>query len=186
MHSCHGLCDLVTGLWLVKREFNCRPVHVLVIEKWHWDKFFSAYFRSPISIIPPVLNTHSLTCHWSYKRQQLAAFLNNTLKKRHYYALNTKVTYHMQTIKLSWQGPVEKFTAVCSTYFLHTSVASMPTYKISYWIQRIFFLAISTNTWKNFPCKNYRSYVNCVFTQITNKCIQTSVIVLKTVYYKGD
>jgi hypothetical protein len=35
-----------------------------VVNKWHWPRFFSEYFGSPLSAtIPPMLHTHSFIYH---------------------------------------------------------------------------------------------------------------------------
>jgi hypothetical protein len=76
---------VVTRLSPQKPMFDPRPVHVgFVLDQVHWNRIFSKYFSSPLSLsIPPMLHTHSLIYHQYTKSWRLTASLNNALKEIH-------------------------------------------------------------------------------------------------------
>jgi len=39
----------VTGLYAWRSWFDLWPVHIFVVEKWHWDRVFSVYFTLSVS-----------------------------------------------------------------------------------------------------------------------------------------
>ena len=44
-------------------QFQASPIWGLWWTKWHWERFFSQHLRFPVSIILPLLHTHSFIYH---------------------------------------------------------------------------------------------------------------------------
>jgi len=115
--SVASVCQKVTACFASASAANHQPVesmwHVWWT-KWHWDIFLSKYFGvSPVSVIPPVLHTHSFICHRRYTNLATGSVL---LSKPLYCCVLRKAVYRTDTWKLPCAlstSPAHRVTADC-------------------------------------------------------------------------